>query len=45
MFSIVEIRPDIAFVTLMVSCFTKNPDYQHIKVIKILFKYFRKTKD
>lgn len=35
-FSIVEIKLNIAFVILVVSCFIKNLSYKYIKVMKII---------
>ena len=36
MFSIVEIRPDIVFATLVVNSFAKNSGNQYIKVVKTI---------
>lgn len=38
-FSMVDIRPDIAFATLIASCFAKNPSHQYTKVVKIILQY------
>lgn len=44
MFSIVETRPDIAFSTLVASCFAKNSFYQHTEAVKTILKYLKKMK-
>lgn len=44
-FSIVETRPDIAYATLVMSRFAKNPSYLHSKVVKTVFCYLKATKD
>ena len=41
MFSIVETRPDIAFITSIASRFAKNPGYQHTKVVKTILRYLK----
>lgn len=41
----VEMRPDIAFATSIVSRFIKNPFHQHNKSIKTIFKYLKATKE
>lgn len=43
-FSIIETRPNIVFVILLVSYFTKNLSYQYTKVVKTILKYFKKLK-
>lgn len=43
-FSMVKIRLDIAFAMLVVSCFAKNPFWQHIKAIKTIMQYLKTTK-
>lgn len=43
-FSILKIRPDIAFATLVVSCFAKNLSQQHTKVVKTIMHYLEATK-
>ena len=45
MFSIVEIRPDIAFATLVASRFAKNPENQYIEVVKIILQYFKDSRE
>ena len=45
MFSMVETRPDIAFTTLTVSRFAKNPSHQHIEAIKIILRYLKGSRD
>lgn len=40
----VEIKTDIIFVTLLVSYFAKNRNYQHVKTVKIIFKYLKDSK-
>ncbi len=42
-FSIVEIRPDIAFATSVISRFAKNPSCQYIKIIKTIMQYLKAT--
>lgn len=37
----VEIKPEIAFVTSVASCFAKNPSHQYIKDVKIILKYLK----
>lgn len=41
MFLIVKTQSNIAFSSLMTSCFSKNPLYQHIKVVKTILRYLR----
>lgn len=41
LFSIVETRPDIAFITSVASHFAKKLGYQHTKVVKIILQYFK----
>lgn len=41
MFLIVETQLDIAFVTFVVSRFTKNLSHQYIEVIKTIIQYFK----
>lgn len=41
MFSIVEIKLNITFATFIIYCFAKNLGYKFIKVIKIIFEYFK----
>ena len=45
MFSIVETKPNIKFVTLVASCFAKNLGHQYIKVVKTILQYLKKLKD
>lgn len=45
MFSMVETRPDVAFTTLVASCFAKNPGHQQIEVVKTILQYLKGTKD
>ncbi len=40
----IKIRPDIAFATFIVSCFTKNLFCQHIKTVKKIIKYLKSIK-
>lgn len=44
-FSIVETRSDVAFVTLVASCFAKNPDYQYTKAMKTILWYLKRSRD
>lgn len=44
-FLIVETRPDIAFTASMASHFAKNLCHQHIKVVRTILKYLKKTRD
>lgn len=44
-FSIVEIRPNISFVTLIKSKFAINPSHLHIKVMKTFFCYLKDLKN
>ena len=44
-FSMVEIRPDIAFAISVVSRFAKNPSHQHIKAVKTIFRYLKAIRD
>lgn len=41
MFLIVKIQSNITFSILMTSCFSKNPLYQYIKVVKTILRYLR----
>lgn len=45
MFLMVETRPNIAFVTLIVGQFAKNPGFQYIEVIKTIFRYLKGFRD
>lgn len=40
-FSIVELRPNIAFATSVACCFAKNPGYQYIKAVKTILQYLK----
>lgn len=40
-FSMIEIRPDVAFSIIVVINFTKNPSHTHIKSIKTIFQYIK----
>ena len=44
MFFMVETRPDIAFLILIVSRFAKNLSCQHIKVVKTIFRDLKSSK-
>lgn len=44
MFSIVEIRLNIAFTTSVISQFAKNPSQQHTKDVKTILRYLKVTK-
>lgn len=44
-FSMVEIRPDIAFSIAVATHFTKNPKHAYIKVVKIIFWYLKSSID
>lgn len=44
MFSIVEIRLNIAFAISVVSWFAKNPSYQYIEVVKTIIRYLKATR-
>lgn len=41
MFSIVEMRPDIAFATSVASCYAKNPGHQHTEAVKTILMYMK----
>lgn len=41
MFSIMETRLDIAFATIIVSCFAKNPGHQYTEVVKTILRYLK----
>ncbi len=41
----VEMRPDIAFATSVVSRFAKNPSHQHNEVVKTILQYLKATRD
>lgn len=43
MFSMVETRPDIAFTTLIISRFAKNPSQRHTEVVKTILQYLKAT--
>lgn len=43
-FLMIEIRSDIMYITLLISCFSKNLSYYHTKVIKIFLKYLKRLK-
>lgn len=43
-FSMVEIRPDIAFIISLVSWFAKSPSHQHTETVKTIFKYLKNLK-
>lgn len=45
MFSIVETRPDIAYVMSVTSRFAKNLSYQHTKTVKIILQYLKGLRD
>lgn len=45
MFLIVETRFDIAYVTLVVSCFTKNLSYLYNKAVKTIFYDLKAIRD
>lgn len=45
MFSMVEIRLDIAYTTLLVSRFAQNPSHQHIEAVKTILKYLKGLKN
>lgn len=44
MFLMVETRPDIAFATSVISCFTKNLSGQHTEVVKTIMRYLKVIK-
>lgn len=44
MFSIMELKPDIAFTTSVISRFVKNPSHIYIKSVKTILKYLKETK-
>ena len=44
MFSIIETRLNIIFFTAVVSYFLKNLLFQYIKVVKIILKYLKGSK-
>ena len=41
MFSMVEMRPNIAFTTSIASCFAKNPGHQHTEAVKTILQYLK----
>ena len=41
MFSIVEIRPNIAFATSVASCFATNPGHQYTEAVKTILQYLK----
>lgn len=43
-FLVVERRSDIAFATLIVVRFAKNPGHQHTKAVKIILQYLKSSK-
>lgn len=43
MFSIVDIRPDIAFSITVSICFTKNPSHSHFEVVKSILRYLKRS--
>ena len=43
-FSMVEMRLDIAFATSVASQFAKNPGYQHLKAVKTILQYLKSLK-
>lgn len=45
MFSMVETRSNISFVTSVVSWFAKNPCHQYTKVVKTIFWYLKSSKE
>lgn len=45
MFSTIETRPNIAFVTSPRSLFAKNPSYFHIEAVKTIPNYLKGSKD
>lgn len=44
-FLIIEMQSDIALTTFIISKFVKNQSCQYIKVMKIIFKYLKKSRD
>lgn len=45
MFSIVEMRPDITFITSVVPWFAKNLGYQYTKAVKTILQYLQGLKE
>lgn len=45
MFSMVEIRPDIAFATSMIAQFAKNLGYQYTKEVITVLQYFKGSRE
>lgn len=45
MFSMVETRPDIAFLTPRRSLFAKNPSHFHTEAVKSIPKYLKGSED
>ena len=45
MYTMICTRPDMAFSLGIVSRYQSDPDENHWKVVKIIFKYLRNTKD
>lgn len=44
-FSMVEIRPNVAFATSVASRFAKNPGHQYMEAVKTIFRYLKGSKD
>lgn len=44
MFSIVEMKPNITFATLIAVRFAKNPGHQYTKAVKTILQYFKDLK-
>lgn len=41
MFSIVEIKPNLAFAIFVACCFAKNPCHPYIKAVKTILQYLK----
>lgn len=45
MFSMIKIRPEIAFATFVASWYTKNLNHFHIKDVKTILRYLKGFKN
>ena len=45
MYTMVAIRPVLAYVVLVVNWYMLNPRWKHLKAVKHIFSYLRGTKD
>lgn len=44
-FSMIKMKPDIAFAILVAAWFAKNPGYQNTEVIKTILQYLKSSKE